>query len=543
MTGRAELVIAGGVVLAAHPDRLETAEAIGIAGKRVVAAGDRRDVLAAAAPGARVIDVGRAAVIPGLHDFHVHLIGLARSRRGVSLDGAVDGAEVARRVERAIGDLPPGAWLRGRGWSEATFGPATLSRVVRAVGARPALLGSHDGHSAWASPAALARAGIGPASPDPPGGRIERDASGAPTGILRETALEPLTAVAAVLSPAEMATALDELLAELASHGITGATDAGDADDRGGFGEYAALGDSFSTATSLAAHLDGRLRLTSNIPGSAIRAAAGLGLRTGEALAESATLRMGWAKSYADGALGSRTAALFEPYACADGRGILRLDAAALDGLLHGGRAAGIGAAVHAIGDRALATVLDAFERAGPRPAGIPPDRIEHVQLLRAADRPRLVALDLTASMQPIHAAADRDAVDRCWAGRQEDAYAWRSLALAGARLAFGSDAPVESVNPWWGIFAATRRHLPGDGRSSWRVAEALSISAALAGYTLGPALAAGRSDEGHLRPGALADLAVLDIGMAELGGGDERLAGARSQLTLVGGREVPRQI
>ena len=319
--------------------------------------------------------------------------------------------------------------------------------------------------------------------------------------------------------------------------GITGATDAGDYTARGGFGRYAALGDSFSNLS--AAALEGRVRLTIDLPGDAISAASGLGLRTVAALDD--TRRVGWAKVYADGALGSRTAALFEPYSCSPGdRGIMRVTPTELDALLGGGRAAGIGLAIHAIGDRAVAEVLDAYQRAGTRPAALPPDRIEHAQLTRPVDRSRFAALDVTASMQPLHCPSDRAAVEACWAGRTEDAYAWRSLAAAGARLAFGSDAPIEPPDPWLGMFAAVHRRYPHESQA-WHPTEAVDIAAALSAYTLGPARALGRRDEGHLRPGALADLAILDTDLTTLLAGDERLAAVRSTLTLVAGRESHR--
>jgi predicted amidohydrolase YtcJ len=184
--------------------------------------------------------------------------------------------------------------------------------------------------------------------------------------------------------------------------------------------------------------------------------------------------------------------------------------------------------------------VLDAAQRAGRAPAEVPNDRIEHVQLLGPDAAPRFAALNVTASVQPIHAAADRDLVEACWDGRQAGAYAWRTLTRAGAHLAAGSDAPVESVNPWLGMFAALHRRLPSDRRPDWRSAEALTFEEALRAYTLGPALAIGAGDEGHLRPGARADLAILTRPLDDLRSGDARLADVRSIRTLVAGRAVP---
>jgi predicted amidohydrolase YtcJ len=538
---RADTVLTGAVVLAAHPDgRLETAEAVGIADGRVVSGGRADEVRAAAAAGARHLEFGDALIVPGLHDFHLHLVGLARSRREVRLGDAANPDELVRRVASAARSLPGGAWLLGGGWREEQLSPSVAERLRAVVGERLAWLGSHDGHSVWASPAALGAGGIDRLTADLPGGRIERDADGEPNGILREAAANPVTAVRQRLSGADLAEALDETLAQLAAYGITGATDAGDYDTAGGSGSEARYGDSFSNL--LAADLGGRLRLTVDIPAEAIAIAAADRRRSGMMLDDIGLLRFGWAKLYADGALGSRTAALFELYSCGEGSGtgILRVDRVALEETIVAARQAGIAMAIHAIGDRAVATVLDAVSAAPARRPGAPPDRLEHAQLVRAADRSRFAALDLTASMQPLHAPSDRATVESCWAGCVELAYPWGSLARVGARLAFGSDAPIEPPDPWLGTFAAVHRRYPHEA-ADWTPAEAIHPIAALSAYTVGPASAFGRGDEGHLRPGAVADLAVLDVDLATLRRGDERLSEARSVLTLVGGREVHR--
>ena len=188
-----------------------------------------------------------------------------------------------------------------------------------------------------------------------------------------------------------------------------------------------------------------------------------------------------------------------------------------------------------------MAATLDAIARAPRRRSGTPPDRIEHAQLVRLADFGRFAELGVTASIQPLHCASDRLLAEALWPDRLDHAYAWRSLANAGARLAFGSDAPIEAPNPWHGIFAASHRRFPGDGKTDWQPAERLDPATALAAYTRGPAIAIGRPDEGFLRVGALADMAVLNIDLATLLAGDERLAGVRSEMTLVQGREVRR--
>ena len=540
-TARPSLVVSGEVVLAAQGGRLETAEAIGIDGGRVVVAGSRRDVMDAAGGHARQVDAGAKTVVPGVRDAHLHLAGMARARRAVQLDDAADFGEVVARVADMARGLAPGAWLTGRGWGEATLDQSRLELIEAAAGGRPAMLTSHDGHSAWASAEALRLASVGPSTADPPGGRIERDAHGGPNGVLRETARELVTPFAGRLHGADLAEPLAETLAELAALGITAATDAGDPTDAAGTGEWSALGDSFSSLAELAEHITGRLRLTLNLPADAIPVAAERGLRSGQPLLGAPGMTVGWAKVYGDGALGSRTAALFEPYTCGDGgdTGILRVPPERLDAIVDAARGAGIGLAIHAIGDRTVAAVLDALERPDPRDEPAAPDRIEHVQLARVRERARLAALGVTASMQPIHAASDRRAVETCWGGRQGDAYAWRSLQTAGGRLAFGSDGPIESENPWLGCFAAVHRRFTSDPPPDWRPEEAIEMVAAIGAYTTEAGVAAGRPDEGHLRPGARADLAVLNVDLATLLAADERLASVRSDLTLVGGREV----
>lgn len=537
---RAELVIRGRIVLAAEPHGLELAEAIGIAGGRVVSAGSRRDVIDAAARGARVVDAGDRVVIPGLHDFHIHLVALARSRVALQLDDAADGSEVAGRLLAAAAGTDPGAWVTGRGWSEAHLASMPEGALAEAAGDRLVYLSSHDGHSAWASPAALRLAGVAQATDDPEGGRIERGRDASPTGVLRERALDMVAPFVRQLQGERLRAPLDAALRHLAALGLTGASEAGDYTDRNGTGPDAAMGDSYSSLTELGDLIDGRIRLTIGMPVAALAAAAARGLATGAAIAGRASMRVGWAKEYADGALGSGTAALFGERSCGDGgSGILRVSEAHLDGLFSQARPSGIGLAIHAIGDRAVAAVLDAAGRAGPRRPGTPRDRMEHAQLVRPLDARRFASTRMIASIQPIHAAADRDLVESCWEGRQDDAYAWRALVDAGAHLAAGSDAPVETVDPWLGMFAAVHRRLPTDGRGDWRAAQALTVLEALHAYSLGPARAIGAADEGHLRPGARADLAVLSIPLETLLAADERLADVRAVLTLVAGREV----
>ena len=540
MTPRANLIIRGQVVVAAMPAGLETAEAMAVSDGRILAVGGWDDVRSLAAAGARTVDVRDRAVIPGIHDFHIHLAALARSRHEISVGDAMDPGDVAALLAQAAGRSAPGAWIAGRGWTEAQVAAGT-DLLERAAGGHPAFLSSHDGHSAWASSGARRLAALDPSTPDPPGGRIERNVDGSPTGILRETALELVAGHVTRLQGVDLRDALDQALRALAAFGITAATEAGDYTLENGTGADAAFGDSYSSLTALGDLVAGRLRLTLGIPADGIALAAERSMRTGDPLPGLSTLRFGWAKEYADGALGSGTAALLEPRTCGDrDAGILRVPPDELDRLFGEARAAGIAMAVHAIGDRAVMEVFEAAERAAPRQPGTPNDRMEHVQLARSEDATRFGRLGVTASIQPVHAASDRDLVESCWDGRQDRAYAWRRLAGAGALLTAGSDAPVESVDPWLGVFAAVHRRLPTDPRDDWRAEQALTVPEALSAYTVAPGLALGLTDEGHLRPGARADLAVLSVGVDDLLAAGDDLVGVRSTLTLVGGVEVP---
>jgi predicted amidohydrolase YtcJ len=468
---------------------------------------------------------------------------MARAKRTVDLSGCRDMDELVGAVAAAASGLPSGAWLRGRGWWTEALDRARLGRLEDALNGHPALLASHDHHSAWASAAALREAGIQDATPDPEGGRFERRTNGSPDGVLRERAVDLVADQAPALTGLALDQALDDVIDELVALGVTCVTDAGDPSGEGGAGQFAALGESFPLLSDAADRVGRRIRANLNLPVDTIPQAAALGLRSGTALTADGHVRVGWAKLYTDGALGSRTAAVFEPYTCGDlaapDRGILRVTPGELAEHVRRAREARIGMAIHAIGDRAVATAFDALESGSPSPDDVLPDRIEHAQLVRAVDRPNFAAQHVTASLQPIHLPSDRFAAEACWAGRLTDAYAWRSLADSRALLALGSDAPIETPDPWRGIFAAVRRHAIDDQQDPWRPHEALTFAEALAGYTIGPSRASLRPDLGHLRPGARADLAVLNVDLATLTAVDERLGSVHAELTLLDGREV----
>jgi predicted amidohydrolase YtcJ len=304
--------------------------------------------------------------------------------------------------------------------------------------------------------------------------------------------------------------------------------------------------DSFIALQELHARQQLKLRVTKNIPVESLEHATELGLRTGFG---DDWLRIGSVKAFMDGALGPRTAAMIQPYLGEpENRGILNMDAEQL--FEHARRAAdvGLGMTVHAIGDRANHEVLNAYEqlRSYEDQRGLPHlrHRIEHVQVLHADDAARLAQLKVVASMQPIHATSDMPAADRFWGERCTLAYAWRTQLEHGARLAFGSDAPVESPNPFWGLHAAsTRRRADGSPRpDGWYPEQKLTLAEALDGYTLGPAYAAYAEDRmGRLAAGHLADLIVLETD--PFASEPDDLLSMRSAATMVGGEWVLKSI
>jgi predicted amidohydrolase YtcJ len=352
----------------------------------------------------------------------------------------------------------------------------------------------------------LQKAGITAQTADPPGGQIQRHPDGSPTGILFETAMSLVSDLIPKPSVGHVARAIEEAQTILWKIGITGAHD-------------------FDQRTCFAAlqelHAAGKLklRITKSIPIESLQEAVELGLRSGFG---DDFLRIGSVKAFADGALGPRTAAMLQPYEGEpENRGLLMLDAEEI--VEKGAQAVdnGLSLAVHAIGDSANHEVLLAYKqlriREGEKRAGKGPSlrhRIEHVQIIHPDDLPRLAELDVIASMQPIHATSDYPTADRYWGARSISAYAWKSLLEAGTRMALGSDAPVESPNPFWGLHAAvTRRRADGSpGPEGWYPQQKISLTTALQGFTSGAAYAAGMEDRlGILAPGYHADLLVLD--------------------------------
>lgn len=504
--------------------------ALAVAGGRVLAVGGAAD-LAADFPRARRVDLLGLPVFPGLIDAHIHLIGYGLSLLEVELRGAGSIVEATRLVSAAAVTLPSDGWVTGRGWDKNKWPEGRFPNrndLDPVTGGRPAAMASKDGHLLWVNSAALRAAGITSDTPDPPGGVVSRDSTGEPDGILKEEAAALVRRVMPSPTIEMRERAALEAISDLHRFGLTGV--------HAFTGTTTAGPEAFVALQRLHARGELSMRVVATLPEGHLEAAAAAGMCTG--LGDE-MLRVGPVKIFADGALGSQTASMLAPY---DGQqhnlGVQVRSPAELDRLVAQAVEAGLWTAIHAIGDRANREVLDAFERnrAASQRLGAR-HRIEHAQLLHPEDLPRLAQLGVVASMQPIHATEDREIAERYWGPRARWAYAWRSIASSGVTLAFGSDAPVETPDPWQGMYAAvTRRRAHEKDRGAWYPEECISLKDALRAYTTGAAYAAGTDAwQGTLRPGSVADFIVLDRDPYK--GPPEDLLQVRVLATVVDGR------
>lgn len=479
---------------------------------RVVFAGRRGDVNVPA--GEPEIDLGGRAVLPGLVDAHGHLMYLARLRLTLDVAGLASEAACAGRVAAQAASARPGEWIAGRGWDQNRWPGARFPTRVsldRAAPDHPVALVRVDGHAIWASSTALRIAGIDRHTPDPPGGRLERDASGEPTGVLVDTAQELVRRVEPRPGPAQLEDAVRAAIADCLAVGLTGVHEMGaDLDALAAYRRLAAAG-AFPFRNHVA------LR-------GADAAAWQAALDEGPARTGDGRLAVGAVKLMADGALGSRGAALHAPY-CDDpaNRGLLLLPVDELEARARAAAARGFQVCVHAIGDRANTLVLDALEAvirgrpstAGGRLAAVPGadprHRVEHAQILAEPDIPRFRALGVLPSMQPTHCTSDMPwAETRLGAARIPGAYAWRSLLRTGTLIAGGSDFPVELPNPFHGIHAAVTRRPRTGPDPGWQPEQRMTRAEAVRAFTAWNAYAAHQEAElGTLEPGKQADLVV----------------------------------
>jgi predicted amidohydrolase YtcJ len=538
------LVTGGRIATLAGTSGFGWVEAVGITDGRVAFAGSAVDLETRADPHTLRIELDPDEVaIPGLTDAHLHLAegGLALDR--VDLSGTAtleDGLSAIRTAHESLG---PDAWLEGHGWHNDRWGVwPTADQLERAAPGRAVALWAHDHHALWVSNRAMASAGIDRDRSDPPGGIIRRGPDGAPTGVLHESAARIVMAIVPPPSPEVVESSIARLARDLVRLGVVAVHDPGALSLQEG------LGVGIAAYRALDERGDLPLRVHAAIRSEQLAAAGDAGLKSGDPLGPpGGRARFGWLTLFADGTLASRTAALLDPIVAEEGRplppgterGIWMTDPEEVAGLARRAADLGITTMVHAIGDRACRATLDALEPTAGRTPLMP--RLEHVQLLDPEDRPRFARAGIAASIQPIHVRADAPIALRLWGDRAETrGYPMRSLVDGGAVVAFGTDAPVEPIDPWPGLSMAVTRidgswpeGIPPFGRG-----ERLTLEQAVRAACLAPAIVAAEdADRGRLVVGQRADLVVLPAealsNPVEPGGA---LATARPRLVMIDG-------
>jgi predicted amidohydrolase YtcJ len=515
-------------------------EAVGIRDGRVAFAGSAVDLESRADPHTRRIELepGELAM-PGIIDAHLHFQAAALSAEQVDLATVETIDEALGRVAGEARRIPQPGWILGEGWDQRRFGAWPTAAVLESVApGRLVALRAFDHHAVWVSAAALELAGIDASTADPEGGVIHRDAAGDATGVLLENAGGLVINRVPPPDDATMARAVQSFGHQLLRLGVVGAHDparlASDPENRA-LDLYAQLAEADELP----------VRIRAGVRADGLDNAIARGLRSGGALAagDASRLSFGWLKLFADGTLGSKTAALLKPIEGGSDRGLFLSRPAELAALAAKAADAGIATMIHAIGDAACRNSLDALAPTAPRVPYMP--RIEHVQLLDAADRPRFAKHGVAASVQPVHLREDAATARQDWGDRAEpNGYAWRSLLEAGATLAFGTDAPVEPPDPWPGIAMAVLRRDPswGAGVEAYGPGEALTVEQALRAATVGVAATTKDPLGGRLVPGSPADLIVLPAAPRESHDAAERAAAfaeVRPRLVMLGGEVV----
>ncbi len=517
---------------------IEREEAIAVRGDRILAVGKTFDLQKYKGPQTQVIDLGGRFVMPGFNDAHLHLADAGMTKLSVDLTGVNSLQELRERVARKVEQSTAGEWITGAGWDETLWPvkvPPTRWDLDEVSNDHPVFLTRIDGHIAVANTRALQLASITLASRDPQGGHIDRNENGEPTGILRETAQEAVTNVIPKPNHDQRRHALELAFADLAEHGITSTQD------------YSPDWENFEIYEEL--EKDGKLtaRVSEWLPFD-------------DSLDESnqkrnshpqtdLMLHTGMLKGFMDGSLGSRTAALLEPYADdPKNSGIPRYEAAKLNDMAKERVQAGFQLGFHAIGDKGVQMALDAFAQAekaahdahvkGPIGTEEFRLRVEHAQVTTPEQIARFKELKVIASMQPSHLLTDmRWAQDRLGAKRAATSYAWLSFLNKNVTLAFGTDYPVEPVTPFRGLYAAITRKSE-DGKQDYFPGQRLTIDQAIHAYTVGSAFAEFEEKEkGELVPGMLADFVVLDRDVTAVA--PEKLLQTKVLRTVVGGKTV----
>ncbi len=532
----ADLIITNARVWTADPN-LPRAEAVAILGERIVAVGSAGEIDRWRGDGTRVIDGHGHLLLPGFNDAHVHFTNGGLSLDSIALRDCATAAEFARRIAERAAITPPGEWILGGEWDDQVWAQKsghdelpTRQLIDASTRNVPVFVLRLDGHMALANSAALAVAGITRNTPDPPGGEIVRDSSGEPTGILKDAALGLVYAKLPPVSHERRLKAVRRAMAHAARIGVTSVQDMTvPYEDVAAYAELAERGE-----------LTVRIYAAPPIRGWEDQAK--LGLRHGFG---SPWLRYGAVKGFADGSLGATTAYMFAPYRDAPGsHGLLAEDMLPTEkirGELLGVDRAGMQACIHAIGDRAVSTVLDLYaeveKQDGSRDRRF---RIEHAQHVAPRDFARFHDLGVVASMQPYHAIDDgRWAESRISHELASTSYAWRTMLDNHVHLAFGTDWPVAPLEPLSGLYAAvTRATLDGKHPQGWFPEQKLTVAEAIEAYTMGSAYAEFQEKQkGSITAGKLADVVLLSDDLFTID--PEAIRDVTVELTVVGGSIV----
>ncbi|MFC0254660.1 amidohydrolase [Massilia consociata] len=498
---------------------------------RITAVGSAAEVTAKA-PGARQVDMQGRTVLPGLVDAHGHVFGLGQQLTQLDLSATTSLQDATRTIAAYAKANAGHAWIRGRGWNQENWKLGrfpTAAELDAVVSDRPVWLERVDGHAGWANSRTLALAGITRTTPDPAGGKIVRDANGDATGVLIDAAQELVTKVMPAQTEAEGRAMLERSLQELARVGLTSVHDAGVgvAEDR----LYRAYADSGKLTARVYGMIGGTDKDFDQLAKNGPLLDYGDGVYALRAV-----------KLYSDGALGSRGAALIKPYSDEPhSHGLLFFKTAQMDAMMTKAMRKGYQLNVHAIGDAGNKQLLDIYQkRVAATKSAAQRHRIEHAQVVSIADIPRFKAIGIIPSMQPTHATSDKNmAESRVGPERIKGAYAWRSFLRQGSRIACGSDFPVESPNPFFGIHAAvTRMDHAGQPVAGWYPDQAMSLKEAFRCFTLDAAYAGHRENSvGSLEPGKHADFIVIDRDLFRMPTYDIFKTGVLE--TWVGGKQV----
>lgn len=481
-----------------------TAEAVAVRDGKIAAVGSLEEIRTwDGAKQAETLDLQGGLLLPGLNDAHTHFLWWAESQSLVNLVGVKTLQAALEKVRERAAQTPPGKAILGHGWDKNFWGGLpTRQDLDRVASANPVVLDSKDGHVLWVNTRTLELAGIDRDTPDVAGGEIVRDANGDPTGIFKENAARLIRRYQERVDLSEQAVENLILTGQAEAHkfGLTGVHAI----------EYASGFGAFQDV-----HLQGKLKLRVCLilRNDALPNVQAMSLRGGFG---DEMLWLGQIKFFLDGTLGSQTAAMLEPFCHCNGDHCTGLLTMQPEDFIERARAtikSGFGLAVHVIGDKAAQVGLNAIETVrGEDKTGRLRHRLEHVQLTSPADLKRFAALGVIASVQPTHATTDRDNADYYWGEeRASRAYAYKSLLQSGAHLAMGSDAPIESIDPRKGIYAAVSRKREGESRPAWYPNERLSVEEAVRGFTYGAAYAAGDEQRrGTIAPGMLADFTAF---------------------------------